>query len=632
MALQKLQFKPGISKEVTRYSSEGGWYDCDKVRFRQNFPEKIGGWERISENTFLGTCRSIFTWTSLEGSIYRAIGTHLKMYVELGGVYYDITPLRDTTVPGEVTFTAVSGSGLITVNDINHGAIDGDFVTFEDAIDLGGNITAAVLNQEYQIVTVLNSDSYTIAAKDLSGNPVTANASDGGDGGPIIVGKYQVSIGLEISSAVSGWGAGNFGAGAWGSTVETSTITGARVWAAYNFGEDLVFGYEGSPLFYWTLNGGISGGEGVRAVPVSTMSGATEVPMLQDWLFISDVSRFIFVFGTNEVFSPTFDPMLIRWSNQESAVQWQPEATNQAGSIRLSRGNRIITARQARQEILVWTDVALYALQYVGPPIVWGTQLVGDNITIASPSSAIFVNGAMYWMGKNQFYVYSGQVRALPCSLLRYVFNDINFNQFKQVFAGVNNEFNEIWWFYCSESSSTVDRYVIYNYLEGTWYYGTMARTAWESQSFPFAATYESNLVQHEVGADDNATGETLPIEAYAESAPTDIGEGDRFSFMWRIFPDVTFDGSTAVAPSVTMSVQGMKKPGSGYQIPASEGGVNAREVNRISSARVEEFTDQVNIRVRGRQLVFRIESNDAGVQWQLGTPLMDVRTDGRQG
>lgn len=623
MALSKLNFKPGINKEVTRYSAEGGWYDCDKVRFRQGFPEKIGGWIKLSENYFLGVCRSIFTWSSNTALELRAVGTHLKLYIESGGAYTDITPIRETTT-GSATFSITDGESLVTVEDTGHLATVGDFVTFSGAVQLGtSNITADVLNKEYQIFEIIDADSYSFIPLGADGSALTADATVAGGGGASTEAAYQINIGSEFPAPANGWSAGLWGNSTWGNSVNPLQIVGARVWSFGNFGEDLIAGPKGGGLYYWSFDSDIS----TRATAIT----GTEVPLSQNILFVSDIDRFVFVFGTNAVLTTTFDPMLIRWSDQESYTNWSPSITNQAGSLRLSRGSKIKAVKQARQEILVWTNQALYSLQYLGPPIVWGSQIIADNITITSQNAVAYAAGLIFWMGEDQFFTYSGRVETLPCTLQRHVFSNINRNQLGQIFSGTNEKFGEVWWFYCSENSSSIDSYVIYNYVQQIWYNGSLSRTAWENKTSVIAATYNNKLVIHEFGNDDFENTNPVAISAHITSAPIDIEDGDRFSFVWRVLPDLTFRGSNCENPSVNMTILAMKNAGSGYIDPASEGGVNTQAVSKVVCTSVEEFTEQVNIRVRGRQLVFKIDSDDIDTTWQLGSPRIDVRTDGKR-
>lgn len=619
MALKKIALQPGVNRERTRYTNEGTWFECDKIRFRSGYPEKIGGWRRISADTFEGTCRSLWSWVTLTGLNYVGVGTNEKFYIELGGSYYDVTPLRKTTT-NAATFAATSGSATITVTDAAHDALPGDYVTFSGAVSLGGNITAAVLNAEYAIQTIVNANSYTITAT------ATATGSDTGNGGGSVTAKYQIHVGNANAVPLSGWGGGGWGVGAWGTG--GTTLEPMRLWSQTNFGEDLVFAPRGGAIYYWDSSTGVY----PRAVEISTLSGASNTPIIQNGVLSSDFARFLFAYGTNAQGSTVQDAMLIRWSDQEDAVNWTAGATTQAGSLRLTRGTTIVTAKQGRQEVLVWTNSSLYALQYLGGDTVWGSQLVGDNISIISPNSVAYVAGAAFWMGTDTFYTYDGGVRPLPSDVRRFVFNDFNFLQSQQVFAGTNEAFNEIWWFYCSSSASSIDRYVVYNYVDSIWYYGTLSRTAWldtGTRQYPLAATSSSNLVNHEDGIDDNETGTATAINAFITSGEFDLDDGDRFAFVWRILPDLTFSGSTADSPSATMTLYPLKNPGSGYNDPASEGGVSFADVTRTATLPVEQFTQQLNTRVRGRQLAVKISSASLGVQWQLGSPRLDMRPDG---
>lgn len=640
MPIRKVLPKAGVNRENTRYTMEQGWYVSDKVRFRQGTPEKIGGWTRISASSFLGVCRSLFAWVDLSSNLWTSLGTNLKFYVTLGSTYNDITPIRETTAAGAVTFSAVTSipySSTITVSDTAHGAQINDFVTFSgvSAGGLGGNITQAVLQQEYQIATVIDSNTYTIVAKNPStGAAVLSNASDTGNGGPNVVGAYQINTGSAIAtvpsaSSSASWGLGTWGSGPWGGG--SNTVLPLRVWSQGNFGEDLVFGPRGGAMYYWDA----SLGSGIRAARLDSLAGAAGVPLIQNFILISDIYRFVFAFGCNEYLSSTQDPMLIRWSDQENAVDWVPSATTQAGSLPLSRGSEIITAIQSRQEVLVWTDAALYSLQYLGAPEVWGAQLVGDNISIVSQNAVAFANGVSYWMGVDKFYKYDGRTQTLRCDLRQYIFGDFNSLQGTQVCAGTNEGFNEIWWFYCSASSNEVDRYVIYNYLEDIWYYGNLGRTAWLDSgilNYPIAATYSYNIVEHENGLDDNQTSTTVPIVANIESAEFDLDDGDDFMFVRRVLPDITFRGSSANSPSGTLTLIPMKNSGSGFNSPESVGGMSNASIARSAVVPIEQFTGQVFIRVRGRQLIMKFESTDLGVAWQLGSMRLDMQLDGKRG
>jgi hypothetical protein len=619
MPLAKILFKPGVNRENTRYTTEGGWYECDKVRFRQGNPEKIGGWTRFSADTFLGVCRSLWSWTTLGGNKLVGVGTNLKFYVNQGGQYYDITPIRASSTINTDPFVATLGSDVITVSDTAHGGITGDFVTFSGAVGLGGNITAGVLNAEHQ-VTVVDADTYTITV------PATANATDvsgSPGGGAAVVAAYQLTTGPEFEVPAVGWGAGGWGLGPWGTGSVGQTVL--QLWNQFNFGEDLLFGPRGGGLYYWDSSVGVTS-RGFNLADV----GDTDTPVFQNHIVVSDASRFTLVFGTNDYGSAVLDPMLIRWSDQENPLVWSPAITNQAGSIRLSHGSEIVTAVQTRQEIVTFTDQALYSLQYLGPPFVWGTQLLGDHISIAGPNAVALASGVIYWMGVDKFYVYDGRVQTLNCDLRRHVFNDFNQDQSAQVFAGTNEGFNEVWWFYCSAGSTAVDKYVIYNYLEKIWYYGTLGRTAWLDVgllNYPLAATYLNNLVNHEDGVDDNATDMPAPIVATISSSEFDIGDGHSFGFVWRVLPDLTFDGSAASpTPQVTMTLQGLTNSGSGVLDSAGQ-----NVVKGSSYAITEEFTGQIYTRVRGRQMIFKIDSNQVGTTWQLGAPRIDIRPDGRR-
>jgi hypothetical protein len=696
MPLQKILFKPGVNKENTRYTTEGGWYEADKVRFRQGNPEVIGGWERISTNTFLGVCRSMWNWVLLDGKNIIGLGTNLKFYLENGGAYNDITPIRSTVTINASPFVATNGSAVITVTDTSHGASTGDFVTFSGATSLGGNITATVLNAEYQI-TVLTANTYTFTASAIA-NATDAAGSPGG--GSAVIAAYQINVGPEIQVPLVGWGAGGWGLGTW-SNGGPANAGALGLWSQQNFGEDLVFNPRGGGLYYWeaptltargvllnslggtvtftnasptvvtstvlytegaalqfsggSLPTGVSGattyyvfeasgltfklldGSGAVVSTSSSGSGAVslivDVPTVVNTLIVSDTSRFILTFGVNDYGSATLDPMLIRWCGQEDPFNWTPTATNQAGSLRLSNGSEIITTAQTRQEIVVFTDSALYSLQYLGPPFVWGSQLLGDGISIYGPNAVAVASGVVYWMGIDKFYTYDGRVQTLNCDLRRFIFTDINKEQNLQVFAGVNEGFNEIWWFYCSKNSTAVDRYVIYNYVEKIWYYGTMARSAWLDsglRDYPLAATYTRNIVEHENGLNDNETATSLALNAYISSSELDIGDGHNFAFVWRVLPDLTFGDSTnspaGAVPAVTMTLFGLSNSGSGTTSNAS-----ASVLKGSTYVITEEFTGQIFTRMRGRQMIFKIDSNQLNTQWQLGAPRIDIRADGRR-
>lgn len=706
--LKKVIFKPGVNRENTRYTTEGGWYECDKVRFRQGTPEKIGGWVQLSAATFLGVCRALWNWITLGGANLIAVGTNLKYYIEVGSAYNDITPLKysvsnatlnnpfDTTlgspvitvndigsnvqagdivdisgvaapvdgipaaefnkrhtvtaridadtyeitvvssavaglsgVGGTVTFnyinywveltnpyTTISGSNVVTVNAPSHGGITGNFVTFSPSVTFNG----VTIDGEYQM-TVINASTYTIQA--------SSNASSSGTYIGSVFAEYQIDIGPEFQVPLFGWGAGPWGGGFWG--IGETSNTNLRLWSQMNFGEDLVFAPRGGGLYYWEAAGGTT----TRAVNAATLVGASDVPTVVLYTTISDASRFVFCFGCNDYGSPTLDPMLIRWSDQESVRDWTPQPTNQAGSLRLSHGSEIYSAVQVRQELVVFTDSSVYSLQYLGPPAVWGSQLLGDNISIIGPNAAALASGVLYWMGRDKFYKYDGSVTTLSCDLRQYIFSDINLSQEFQVFASTNEGFNEVWWFYCSAGSYQVDRYVVYNYLENIWFYGNLGRTAWLDtglRDYPIAATYSNNLVYQENGVDDGTNLPAVPFNSYIQSSEFDIDDGHNFGFIWRILPDITFRQSTTANPQVTMTLLPLQNSGSGYNTPPSVGGDDNANVVRSTTVPVEQFTGQVYVRVRGRQMVFKVEGNQLGLQWQLGAPRIDIRPDGRRG
>jgi hypothetical protein len=625
MPLKKILVRPGVARENTRYLSENvgptgvngsyaaGWYDCDKIRFRSGSAEKLGGWAPFSTSYYLGICRSLNNWVTLGGNKLIGVGTNLKFYVNQGGSYYDITPLRDTETLTD-PFETTSGSAIVVVTDAAGGYTDGDFVTFSGATAVGG----LTLNGEYQITTI-GSNEYTITA--------ASNASSTATGGGTVTAAYQVNIGPAVVVPLTGWGAGAWGTGTGG--VGSASTDSLRIWSQSNFGEDLVFAPRGGGLYYWDASSGVAANRGVN---VTSLPGASDVPTKVNITYVSDISRFVFAFGCTDLSSSVIDPMLIRWSDQESVVDWTPAPTNQAGSLRLSQGSDIIAIQQSRQELLVWTDAALYSLQYIGAPDGWGAQLVGENISIAGQQSVGLASGVSYWMGVDKFYKYDGRTQTLRCDLRQYIFSDINVAQMEQVVCGTNEGFNEVWWFYCSRDSVVLDRYAIYNYLEDIWYYGNMGRTAWLDsglQSGPIAATYVSNLVSHEVGNDDNLNGTPVAMEAFITSAEFDLDDGHKFSFVWRMLPDVTFRGSNTANPSIVMSLLPLKNSGSGYTTPASVGLTNTATVTRTVDLPVEQFTGQVYTRIRARQMAMKISSTGLGVAWQLGAPRLDIRPDG---
>ena len=641
MPLTKLQFRPGVNRETTSYSNEGGWYDCDKVRFRFGTPEKIGGWEKLSGKSFLGTARALHPFVALDGTSYIGIGTHLKYYLEEGGGFNDITPLRATTAAGEVTFAAANGSSTLTVTDTNHGANENDFVTYSGAASLGGVITAAVLNQEYQIATVTSTSVYTIVARAVATvaeitvdgaytpTPVVANASDSGNGGGSIVGKYQITTGLDTTVSGTGWGAGTWSRGTWGSGSSLTAVGDIlRIWSHDNFGEDLIINVRDGGIYYWDKS--TSSAPYTRAVALSDLAGAdSTTPTIAKQVMISDRDRHVIVFGCDAQDNiGVQDPLLVRFSDQEDPLVWESQATNTAGDLRIGTGSEIITAVETRQQILIFTDRSLHAMQYLGPPFTFGISLLSTNVTIASPLAAVAVDDMVYWMGEEEFYVYSGQVQKLPCSVRSYVFNDFNSAQSEKVTCGVNSSFSEVWWFYPSASSETIDKYVVFNYQEEAWYYGNLDRSVWLDRGiaqYPIAASLDGYLYYHEFGQDDGSANPPAAIASHIESSQMSIGAGENFVFLTRLIPDVTFDGSSSPTPSVSMTLETRPFPGSDYT------GTKSNDVTRSATVPVEQFTEQVFVRLRGRSFAFKVNSSDTGVDWRLGTPRVDLRPDGRR-
>ena len=699
MPLQKIQLKPGVNRENTRYANENGFYESDNVRFRQGTPEKIGGWLRISANIFVGVCRSLWNWVTLGYQNLIGVGTNLKFYISNGGYYYDITPTQ-TVHTLTNPFATVNGSATVTVTDATGGYINNGYVTFTGSTAVGG----LTILGEFQI-TYSAGTTYTIT--------FTSAATSTATGGGTVYAVYQVNPGSSIVSPLSGWGSGPWASGTWGNSAASAEAL--RIWNQFNFGEDLLYGPRGGPLYYWdatigyqaatitltiatpclvstTINlldltpivletsgalptgllvgtiyytrfvsattfnlsltptgalidtsGTQSGTHKIsqRGVLLSVLPFASAVPLSQTYFLVSDASRFVICLGTNDIGSSVVDPMLVRWSDQEDPTMWTPSITNQSGSITLSHGSAIVTAIQSKQEIVIFTDSALYSLQYLGPPYVWGSQLLGDNTSLAGPNAVTLAAGVIYWMGVDKFYKYDGRLQALPCDLLRYIYNDIDRVQFAQVYASTNEGFNEVWWFYPSNGSTTNDSYVIYNYVENIWYYGTMARTAWLDsglQDYPVAATYNNNLVQHELGVDDATTATPVAITAFITSSQFDIGDGHNFAFVWRMLPDLTFNGSTdGTTPSLTMQLLPLQNSGSGFNSPKSVGGDSSSAEGTVTATQtypidLDTYNGQLNIRVRARQMAMKISSNTLGTQWQMGAPRIDIRPDGRRG
>lgn len=648
MPLQKLLLRPGVSREATSLANEGTWFEMDKVRFRSGMPEKIGGWEADTGTTnstlqpptgsFWGVARSLWNWITLNGSNLMGVGTNMKYYIQqtAGGTFYDITPIRATSTVAANAFTTVNGSTTVVVNDAGHGAQDGDFVTISGVVGAVNGIPAASLNREFRLVYI-DAASYSIT--------VTAPATSSGTTGAATF-TYQISTGSDVYTVGVGWGAGGWGGSTsgypstgWGIPAPAGVGVGIqlRLWSQDNYGQDLIINPRGGALYLWKVNANPLIYD--RAVLLSSTSPApyttdVDCPTVANAVAISDASRFVIAFGCNDYGSVIQDPLLIRWSDQENYALWSPAVTNQAGSYRLSTGSSIVAHQQARQEILVWTDAALYSMQYLGPPYVWGFQILADNISIAGPNAHATAANITYWMGLDKFYMYSGRVETLACPLRQYIFGDINLEQQYQFFAGTNEGFNEVWWFYCSANSTTIDRYVIYNHLERIWSYGNLARTAWLDtplRSYPSATGYGGQLIYHENGVDDGTTNPPSPISSYIQSADADIGNGHNYGFVWRMIPDITFDGSTVNNPSVTMTLKPRQNPGANYSAADTPTVTSAQNYQGQRNYTVQQFTEIVYVRVRGRQMAFRISSDGLGVQWQLGVPSLDIRSDGRR-
>ena len=639
MPLSKLQFKPGVNREVTAYTNEGGWFDVDYVRFQKGFPEKIGGWQKRSANSFLGSCRALHPWVSLSLDQYLGVGTNLKYYIDEGGYYNDITPIRVTTSAGDVTFAATTGSSVITVSDTAHGAVVNDFVTFSGAASLGGNITADVLNQEYYVTEVIDADSYTITARDadtsiaditvngqLAPSTVSATGSDSGNGGSSVIGAYQINTGLDIDISGAGWGAGTWSRGSWSSASSDAIVTNTlRLWTHDNFGEDLLMNVRDGGIYYWDQTGTLSS----RAVDITSLAGGTSVPTVAKQILVSDRDRHVLAFGCDTESNPGVqDPLAIRFSSQESLTDWQTTAENTAGELRLGSGSEIVTAVETRQQILVFTDTTLYSMQFLGPPFTFGVNSLSENITIAGPNAAIAVDDNVFWMGQSEFYVYSGSVQRLPCMVRDYIFSDLNDGQIEKVNAALNTQHSEIWWFYPSSNSDEVDKYVVYNYQEKVWYYGTFGRTAWIDRGifdFPFAANVDGFVYEHEIGFDDGTTDPVSAIPAYIQSSPIDIGDGEQFMFIRRMIPDVDFKNSTAILPETNITIDVKNAPDGTYSSSQTDVFV------KTQAASVNARTEQLYFRLRGRQMSFKISSDELGVDWRLGSPRIDIRPDGRR-
>ena len=626
MALEKFILRPGINREGTDYSNDGGWFDANLVRFRKGLPEKIGGWAKATTNTFLGTARALHAWVDLAFTKFLGVGTTFKYYIREGQNFYDITPLRVTTAAGDVTFAKVgNGDATITVTDTDHGAVQNDFVTFSGASSLGGNITAAVLNQEYQIATVVNANSFTIEAKDTSGATVTANSSDSGNGGSSVVGAYQINVGLDVYVQSTGWGAGLWGAGTWGAATAITQSNQLRLWSHDNFGEDLLINPRSGGVFYYDTSAGTLGT--TRATALSDLAGANLAPTVALQVLVSDIDRHVICFGADPISGSsrtgTLDPMLIAFSDQENVTEWEPLPTNTAGSLRLSAGSSIVGAIRARQETLVWTDTALYSMTFVGQPFTFGVNLVNEGVGLISPNAAINSPKGIFWMDKKGFYNYNGQVQDVPCSVQNYVFSDFNEEQSFQTFGFLNKEFDEVGWFYCSGSTTTIDRYIIYNYEEGVWSIGQLNRSAWIDEGIfnnPMA-TSSGYLYNHETGNDDDGS----PMDnVFIESSDFALGNGDQFQSINRIIPDVKFTGDGGTGQTINFVLKQRDFPGDSLVTETT---------NTCTSS-----TTKIDTRLRARQAVLRIESDDdnsvevrLGVGFRIGATRMDLKPNGRR-
>tara|TARA_R110000851_G_scaffold177519_1_gene324350 strand:+ start:141 stop:1985 length:1845 start_codon:yes stop_codon:yes gene_type:complete len=613
--LTKLQFSPGVNKEGTDYTADQGWYDSDKIRFRQGRPEKIGGWQKFSTLSFLGVSRSIHRWASLGFTKFIGIGTHLKFYIAEGNSFNDVTPIRLVTSAGDPQFSATNGSSVITVTEAGHGAVVNDFVTFTNAVSLGGTITATVLNQEYEITSVTTSAIYTFTAKDTSGDTVTANSSDTGNGGSSTVGTYQINTGLNAYVSSTGFGASAWGTGGWGSASAISSGNQLRLYSQDNFGEDLVFNVRGGGIYYHDTSGGLDD----RAVALSSIAGQSDAPTIALQVMVSDIDQHVIAFGVNPIGSSTIDPLFIRFSDQQNAIDWTPRATNTAGGVRINSGSIIIGAIQAREEILIFTDVSLHSMRFVGPPFVFNFSTLSTDTSMISPSAAINSRGSVFFMSDNGFFVYNGAVQPLPCSVKDYVFSNLNLGQAFKVFAAENSAHSEVTWYYPIGTGVTeITNYVTFNYEENLWSIGTLDRGAWYDSGmgdYPLASsiitdTNANYLYEHENGYD--ADGEALT--AYIESGDLEIGDGNAFMFMNRIIPDFSFKGSD---PVVDMTIKGRDYP--------------LQDSTVLATTTVTQSTTQSEIRARSRHPVIRIESTGEGYGWRLGTLRLDVRQDGRR-
>tara|TARA_R110000772_G_scaffold20946_4_gene57995 strand:+ start:21509 stop:23434 length:1926 start_codon:yes stop_codon:yes gene_type:complete len=641
MPITKFQFKPGVNKDITSYSNEGGWFASDKVRFVEGYPETIGGWtKRNASYSFLGTGRSLFPWQTLAGTRQIGLGTNSKFYVDRGGFFYDITPLRLTTSAGDATFAATTGSSTLTVTETAHNALKGDFVTFSGAVTLGGLITADVINQEYEIDTVTDANIYTVEAREegttiasitvdgaLVPVPVLANASDTGDGGASVVAAYQINGGLNTAIYGTGWGSSTWGRAGFGSAATSTGFYGLRLWYQDNYGEDLVFNAYNDGIYYWDQSADVYGTD--RATAISDLPGVDAyAPTVASQVLVSN-DRHVIVFGCDpEDDIGTQDPLLIRWCNQENILVWQTTVDNSVGDLRISSGSLFVTAVETRRQILVFTDKSLSAMQFIGPPYTFGINVISENTTILSANAAVAVDDAVFWMGVGGFQVYTGQATQLESTVDKYVYDDLNEEQAGKVFAALNQEFTEVWWFYPGTGSSEVNKYVIFNYKTGIWTLGTMVRTAWASAGVdtnPVATGTDGYVYVHESGLDDGSTNPVSAISSSIESSQIDIGDGDHFMFIDRLIPDISFSGSTSDAPTATMTLQTRNYPGGAYLQS------NDSSVVQSASSPVELFTTETQVRLRGRSVSLKVTAADAGTKWRLGSPRVNIRQDGKR-
>ena len=625
MPLQKLQYRPGINRDVTSYTNEGGWVNSDKVRFRMGFPEKIGGWVKYSANAYLGSARSLFSWVSLNGTKFLGMGTSIKYYIVDGTSFEDITPLRKTTT-GSATFSVGDGFTVATVTDSSHGANAGDFVTFSSVASLGGNVLAPILNKEFEVHSVTSPNAYTINIS------ATGNSSDTGNGGGSTVAKYQIDCGLDTQVGGTGWGAGTWGRGGWSTAADVTTEGELALWSEDNFGEDLLLNHRNGAIYYWDKSSGVA----ARAVNLTSLSGASDVPTVAMQIMVSDNSRHVICFGANTIGTSIQDPLLIRFSSSESLTDWTPTATNTAGDLRIGSGSKFVTAIETKREIMVFTDTSLHSMQFIGPPFTFGINALATGITIMGPNAAVAIEDSIFWMGEGSFYTYQGGTKALPCTVREQVFFDFNYSQKDKVYAAHNSEFTEITWFYCSNTNSVVtggdgqnDRYVTYNYGEGVWYYGTLSRTAFMDRGvnqYPIGAQ-GGYLYNHEIGYDDDGSAMVSSLE----SSPMDVGEGERMVFINRIIPDFTFQGSSTsgASPAVNMTLSMQDYPGNSY---------GQTETDTVTSSAIstttvpfEQFTTKADIRLRGRSFAMKVSSTGVGVRWRLGSPRINLRADGRR-